>query len=517
MKQLLLTLVLMTSLLHAQSWTMFTRNDTFHYRRDGDQILSATFFATGYSVSNGDTSFTFNVIGQDSGLTLASGPFSCTSCYGLINQPQAICGYSMLKSAGGICQMNSGNSVTEIHTLGSIGYSWTFNASATITAQVVAEYSGLVLGQPDSLRLALLSTGDSLIWSKLHGIVQWPEGNGLYYRLAGIQNRNLGEKLPGWKDYFDFQPGDMFEYASEFIETITEYEYHRSKITITSRTQSGDTLIYGYTGSHMAMYYDYWNNPPGNATSYWFSPVAGTFNVVDSASHATNSYHHRMVGRSAAYYPTVDMSPVYTQYVTDSLWYETCLFVDSLGNTGMLIGGDDPVDSSSVYFYGTQGSKRLYSNSDTTYMVYNGVTWYPSYIHTGSAYTEGLGMVRASFRSPGYLDGFIYSEKLIAYRKGNDTVGVFTPDDILLGMIPDISLPEISFYPNPTSDYLHISAEAAVVNSVLIYDGSGRIVLQQTNQGVRCVVPMHGLNDGIYYAEIFTDKGSVRKKLVVVR
>ncbi|MCA6364475.1 MAG: T9SS type A sorting domain-containing protein [Bacteroidetes bacterium] len=362
-----------------------------------------------------------------------------------------------------------------------------------------------------------MSTGDSLIWSKHHGIVQWPTGNGIYYRIAGIQNRNTGDKPPGVKDFFDFQPGDMFEYVSEHHETFQKYDYHRTKITINSRTDSGSSITYTYSGAHTAMNYDYLNNPPGNATSYLFTPVSGSFTITDSANHAANGYHHQMVSLNAAFMNTVHMLDGNSVLFTNEVWYETRHFIDSLGNYGVVIGGNDPVDSSTYTFWGTMGAKNLSSGSDTTYMVYDGINMYPSFTHTGSAYVAGLGMVRASFRTVGYPDGFIYSEKLVAYRKGNDTVGVFTPDAILLGLSTDEVLPGLVIYPNPASDYLHIETKGAFVNLVCVYDATGRLVLRHANDGLQCVVNAQTLNEGIYYVEVFTEKGKIREKLFVHR
>ena len=77
----------------------------------------------------------------------------------------------------------------------------------------------------------------------------------------------------------------------------------------------------------------------------------------------------------------------------------------------------------------------------------------------------------------------------------------------------DINKSQVSLYPNPVSDYLHITTSGQKVLSVKVYNFAGSLV---KNNAVinNDSVDLRSLNTGNYIISITTDKGTVTKKII---
>ena len=77
----------------------------------------------------------------------------------------------------------------------------------------------------------------------------------------------------------------------------------------------------------------------------------------------------------------------------------------------------------------------------------------------------------------------------------------------------DINKSQVSLYPNPVSDYLHISTSGQKVLSVKVYNFAGSLV---RNNAVinNDSVDLRNLNTGNYIISITTDKGTITKKII---
>jgi len=113
-----------------------------------------------------------------------------------------------------------------------------------ISAEVIAITAGEILGNADSLKHIALSNGDTIILSKSHGIIEFPQvDNDTYYRLIGIQTRGLGFKMPDYREFFDFNVGDIFQYEIE-TGALPLGTYGTVKITITDKQVSQESIVY---------------------------------------------------------------------------------------------------------------------------------------------------------------------------------------------------------------------------------------------------------------------------------
>lgn len=91
---------------------------------------------------------------------------------------------------------------------------WIFDASRGITADVEALIATTTYGQPDSVRILILSTGDSILQSKSFGYLKFPDlyGPQDYYVQVGIAGPDLGRRPPTYQELVLFDIGDVLEY-----------------------------------------------------------------------------------------------------------------------------------------------------------------------------------------------------------------------------------------------------------------------------------------------------------------
>ena len=75
----------------------------------------------------------------------------------------------------------------------------------------------------------------------------------------------------------------------------------------------------------------------------------------------------------------------------------------------------------------------------------------------------------------------------------------------------------VNIYPNPTTDYLTISAKAVTIESVEIYDLTGRRVLSEFSWNNSNQLDISELNEGFYIVHIKTNLGIWNEKIMVVK
>ena len=67
-------------------------------------------------------------------------------------------------------------------------------------------------------------------------------------------------------------------------------------------------------------------------------------------------------------------------------------------------------------------------------------------------------------------------------------------------------------HPNPTSDYISISSENSMIDSITIYSLTGKKVLEDS-QGLNSI-DVSALSKGMYFTEVYTDAGRSVKKFI---
>src|SRR5690554_1207691 len=92
----------------------------------------------------------------------------------------------------------------------------------------------------------------------------------------------------------------------------------------------------------------------------------------------------------------------------------------------------------------------------------------------------------------------------------NDAVTIFQATASIENNIQNIDL---KFYPNPTTDYFNITSEA-LIQSVELYDVSGRLVRTSLVNDFESKQNINNLNNGVYILKIKTQQGEITGKII---
>jgi len=76
-----------------------------------------------------------------------------------------------------------------------------------------------------------------------------------------------------------------------------------------------------------------------------------------------------------------------------------------------------------------------------------------------------------------------------------------------------LSNDNVSIFPNPASDYLHIEQSEAYISYVEIINLQGQVIKSQVILGNQCTLDLSNVSAGVYILKIYTDSGFVVKKL----
>jgi len=491
MKKPLLILFFTPLFSFAQDWSLFNSSEKFNYRLDGDNVITSTILVDSVQLNGSDSIFFLNRIMCDTCATIIGGPNACDTCYGLINQPQFLQREVSLSAAGIFNLRDTGNIV--LNSFAAINDSWLFDSVYNINATVSSITLVSVFGTPDSVKTILLSTGDTIRLSQNFGLLHYPKSYGLnsYYRLTGIEGRNVGEQSAKFLDFFNFEVGDMFEFhESGMFDGACHYD-RRKKYEIISKQLIGDSAIYSVSGIAID---SNWTGFGGCPVYTSRGPYSANLIFIDSALHFANSYNHQVLKlRNDGF--QLDSAYDHTRIRLDSNQVLNKLFVEKISSF-----------YNYIFYYPTSTPEVFYP--------YNSFGFMCTFSQT---YKAGLGLTDFIF---GYCTEGYDESHLVAYRKGNDTVGVFTPDSIIL-KANDLQSEEgdISIYPNPSTGKfsIHIPVTAGMQEtSVLeVYNLLGdkqKSVLVHNEPGE--VVDISSLPAGMYIIELKTGTRIYHRTLV---
>ena len=490
----------------SQNWSVINMTDKFNYRLDDDPVITATIWADSVHWNGNDSVFYLNRVMCDTCVTLIGGPNPCDTCYGLKNQPQFLQRTAYISSSGVVNFRDTANRV--ILTLSALNDTWMFDSLPGITATVIATTTDSVFGSLDSIKIMMLSTGDTLKLSRNYGLLQYPNhyGQNSYYRLAGIEGRNLGVQLPKFNDFFNFNVGDMFEYhgRNNFYEhCISPFDFEACdlirKYLITAKQISGDTIIYNLEGQLMKQCMSIAGGPLMFATCI---DSINEMNVyIDSSGHVSNKYNHE------------------TFYLDNHLPFGGIpISLNGLGNGTLRMKLDsNSILSKSFGLLDISGSSQIYFietllsvGSDTIYISPLGSAGCSYAIN----YKTGLGIVDFSY---GMCFELLWEEHLVAYRKGNDTVGVFTPDSDFTVGIQDIhAFNPISVYPNPANDVVFITSTVQSGSEISLADLQGKELIATKLNFEKTSLDVSQIASGLYFLTIRMQERTFTRKVLIM-
>ncbi|MFT6500759.1 MAG: hypothetical protein ACJASQ_000869, partial [Crocinitomicaceae bacterium] len=80
--------------------------------------------------------------------------------------------------------------------------------------------------------------------------------------------------------------------------------------------------------------------------------------------------------------------------------------------------------------------------------------------------------------------------------------------------LPEITTADIVVYPNPTLTLVNVYAQGALINTVKMYDGSGRLVAEYNEIAEKVVVDLSQMARGVYHLEIALGDQIYRSRVV---
>lgn len=464
------------SFLSAQNWKPINSNWKYNYQLTGANYITNTIWIDSAKISGGDSIFYLNriVIKCDTCTKAIGGPNPCDSCYALKNQPQFL-QRKMIKFSNENYFTDTGKFT--LQPLANVNDTWIFDSLKNISAQVVDNSLQVIFGNSDSVKTILLSSGDIIRISKSFGILEFPNGNSQNskYKLVGIEGPNLGEQVPNFWDIFNFNVGDIFEYQSTIFDGTGPMPYCNEilKYSITYKAINNDSLIYRFQGHRK---YGCWGPPWGPWPNSFidYSIIDKQVYFIDSTNQAANKYNNQLIQFIKDWSPDTTFNFLNVYKDTDNI------ITKSFGNDGIM------------------GSFSNYVLLDSTSDILNSGSC--PHIET---YKKGLGLTHLIF------DGcFEYrSDKfLTAYKLGNDTTGIFTPDSLLVNGIEEKTFEnKIKIFPNPftTTATIKISPEIKLQNAeIKIYDVLGRVVFQSEIKNPQSEIHKGNLPNGIYFYQL---------------
>ena len=492
----------------AQNWNVINTTDKFNYKGPNDNFITVTLYADSINVFGLDTVFYMNRVFCDSCTALIGDPLNCGNCYGLKNQPQFM-QKMVVKSIDGIVNFRDTSNIV-IRIFANPGDSWLFDSVQNITAHL--SYTGIlnVFGNADSVKYILLSTGDSIVVSKNYGILRYPfrYGTQNYYSLAGIEGRNLGEHVPNFKDFFNFDVGDMFEYFTSIGDGSGGSSYEiKSKYTITNKTAYADSFVYFING--FSFTHEYCHNLFSCHYDYYYSGIINQpISFVDSSGHLTNRYNNELIkidgsirdhfGLGNIIYDWganhILFGPVLSGMDSNVVLIKSLTF-ENFPYPGFFMAGNYNYDSLSDFMIPCDGNNYDCNTSSIT-----------------AAYGVGLGQTYDIFNCNFECVNY---EIMTAYRKGNDTIGTFTPDSVLTVGLDKFSNSNIIIKPNPANNYILVTGIKGKNTEIILKDLQGKIILQQINNNENTELDVENIVNGFYVLLVASGQNIFTKKIII--
>jgi len=211
-------------------------------------------------------------------------------------------------------------------------------------------------------------------------------------------------------------------------------------------------------------------------------------------------------------------------FAGESYFYPGIASAAELGQVIDISADSVSVDGGSKIYYFT-GYVRAYAQSPTDesniYILFRSVsdTLISDFIFGPYTQTsEWLRIDSALSAPPGSrkIDIRLHSERY----NGSNNDGYY--DELYLGNTPLAGVPEaepsspVLIYPNPSAGELTIKIAGSMVNChLLIFDLSGRLVLQREVAGPVCEMDVRSLHSGIYILKLVNEKEEFVRKIIL--
>jgi hypothetical protein len=297
---------------------------------------------------------------------------------------------------------------------------------------------------------------------------------------------------PSFKDIYDFQVGDVFQYVKKSWASGGGAGYNTKttlKYTITNKTGYGDTLIYPITG--IKKFERYCDIGPFPGCEYYSesSLINDILIFIDSATHYLNCCNNELISNfipEEYYWDSFreEFGELYTKIQTQT----------SEGNPEKKTGGQTG-QLNNLYIYNEEDS--LVRTNDIQYEA---------------VYAKNLGIIKEYF----WYFEFDENDYLQGSIKHGDTTGMVSSDEDLLTSFENKDLKnDMVFYPNPTDGAIFYKSDDRVLRGaeIEITDSRGSVLFNQYL--TTDFIDVTGLNKGLYFLKIKVKNNITVSKVVV--
>ncbi len=486
MKKTLTILSLIIAMaIQSQNWSPILPNEKMNYQHTDSAYITNTIWVDSVQVFDDNyTLYYLNRIVKD-----VPGNLEIT----LRNQPQFL-SKNMITEGYGIYTCSSPFNYL-FFTLAGLGQTWGFTGS--IEAEITNITEEDVFGVQDSIKTISLSDGNEIRLSKNFGILKFPDfENGGYFELLGIQDTEYGEQVIDFWDIFDFEVGDVFQYSENTGNPDGNGNIIR-KITITSKSTDNNSYSYDYDGIYHCSYgcWDYYTYT-GNFTFIdSLTPLANYFNKqIAVIPYSSSGYGTDRVLAIAKTYKDTESGITYKEYGIKE-------------------------DETGFEFYKSDLFYEFDFFNDTIYR-YEQVS-----LLGMPCGLKGIGYANSIGETFSFNGCFEYwsDESLMGYVTDGDTVGIITPDSILLLVgNGDIKINNKTYkiYPNPADDWLYVKPQNSGkgIYSIKLRDVFGQLVRGEKEiRSSLYAMDISGLKSGVYFYEIEESSGNIQKGKFIVQ
>ncbi len=479
-KHILLTILILVSTgLFAQNWAPINISERFCYSSDETlEVINNVLWVD--SVQNGTDFQTY---------FLNTTVEYCDTClnpsFYHLNQSQFL-----------LRQINVGNNGEwlfydnnknyRLNILAVLGDSWVFDDLLNITATVIEIVPMEIFGINDTVKNIELSSGETVLLSKSHGIVNWRDE----YQLVGIEERDEGVFIPGFNEMFsEITIGDFLytrSYNFSGWPTYDDFEwesdttYYRYKIVNIQRDSYSITLNVDYLKRYQYNFMYTW---------YPIQYSSGNMDLTFQANEFTESYPDTYGEYEVTNYAYSGTEYVITEIIDDS-WKGRVKqnVVSPGGKTTFRIFEDEFL----IPYWDDVKSKIIYS------LAYG----YPeSYNYYDIPYGGG-----ASKREV----------KLIGVVDDGIELGIIYPFDFFVGQEELPGNNDFLIYPSPAKESIKIQTQETGEVNYQVFNISGQIIIEGKREKSfeDLEINISELQNGIYILQCEMEQQLVQKKFV---
>lgn len=477
----------------AQNWALINPAYRYNYSDDGTDTISNQV-----RVMQVDTLGPDSMLFQLNGVALVCdtcGAWPGNNMFIWPNAPQWLGGSALIHN-GEWHFAGSGSHV--ILPLATTGNTWLYDTLNNITAEMHGVVDTIIFDLADQVRSITLSNGDSLLLSRDHGVLLWPEGR----TLIGINGLQVGRTIPTLEEFFPYGPGDVVEYETghgycDGIGGCESWTY-RYKFSISDRVVSDSAIVFsGWRVAH-----DQWGHQTGGVFSPW--------EYVNSYSNSASGWY-----AGIPELPWTELLFSYPgqlvkrNYFTSGYGPDYCIAEHHLDSLGRYVIGCRSFNVNSwgevgYFFRNPAGSVGPYGTFELAG---------PEDFDSGLTYREGLGLVSLVGN---YFENYERYQLVGLVLDGDTVFGSITPDGIILSVNDRHLGTRLAITNDPSGNRITVAGLPPGAKNMKVLDATGQIQLSiDGNSSDSFNFDASGLASGMYILRLLPS--AIQQRFIVVR